>query len=193
MDSSNDRLPAPDFADMSVEQQKAFTEIASGPRGALIGPFAPLLRSPELMTRVQKVGEFLRFNSCMDSVHFEMCILLVARRWNQQFEWIFHQPLALEAGLPLRIVEAIGTGIRPTTDIPPDLDVLWELFDQIDQHSVVDDATYLRALNTFGDAAVVELLATIGYYTLLAIVMNVAQTPAPDSPALPGSAGGRKA
>jgi len=192
MDSSNDRLPAPDFADMSVEQQKAFTEIASGPRGALIGPFAPLLRSPELMTRVQRVGEFLRFNSSMNPMHFEMCILLVARRWNQQFEWSFHQPLALEAGLPLRIVEAIGTGIRATTDIPPDLDLLWEVFEQVDQDSVVDDSTYSRALEIFGDAAMVELLATIGYYTLLAIVMNVAQTPAPITPALPEKAEGRK-
>ena len=58
-----DRLPPLTEDQMTPAQREAAAEISAGPRGAVIGPFAPLLRSPELMTRLQKVGEYLRFEA----------------------------------------------------------------------------------------------------------------------------------
>ena len=52
-------------SEMSEAQLKAARELASGPRGKMNpnGPNFALLRSPELMERTQKVGEYLRYNS----------------------------------------------------------------------------------------------------------------------------------
>ena len=56
-----ERMPIIPEEKMTSPQKKAAAEIAAGPRGDVRGPFVALLRSPELMSRVQKVGEYLRF------------------------------------------------------------------------------------------------------------------------------------
>jgi 4-carboxymuconolactone decarboxylase len=181
-----DRLPLPPDEELTPEQRAAVAEISSGPRGGVIGPFAPLLRSPELMTCLQKVGEHLRFSSPLDRRLFEMTILFVSRWWDQDFEWSYHHPLALEAGLDPGVADAIGEGRRPE-GMDPAAAAVWDLLDELHRTTQVGDATYARALAELGDAGVVELVGTAGYYTTLAMVMNVARTPVPGGSTLPGT------
>ena len=183
-DVAADRLPPLTEEQMTAEQRAAAAEISSGPRGAVIGPFAPLLRSPELMTRLQKVGEYLRFESPLDRRLFEMTILWVARWWDQQFEWTFHHPLALEAGLDPAVADAIAENRRPD-GMDAAAAAVWDLLDELYRTRRVSDATYARAVAELGEVGVVEVVATAGYYTTLATVMNTARTPAPGGPLLP--------
>ena len=53
----NDRMPPLAPEALSEDQRLAAAELAGGPRGAVRGPFIALLRSPQLMRRLQKVGE----------------------------------------------------------------------------------------------------------------------------------------
>jgi hypothetical protein len=62
----NHRLPPLAPHAMSEEQAAAAAELAAGPRGGVRGPFIALLRSPELMRRLQKVGEYLRYQSALE-------------------------------------------------------------------------------------------------------------------------------
>jgi len=181
-----DRLPLPPDEELTAEQRVAVAEISAGPRGGVIGPFAPLLRSPKLMTRLQKLGEHLRFSSPLDRRLFEMTILFVSRWWDQDFEWSYHHPLALEAGLDPGVADAIGEGRRPE-GMDPAAAAVWDLLDELHRTTQVGDATYARALAELGDAGVVELVGTAGYYTTLAMVMNVARTPVPGGSTLPGT------
>jgi len=185
-----DRLPLPPEDELSPEQRAAVAEISSGPRGGVIGPFAPLLRSPELMNRLQKVGEHLRWSSPLDRRLFEMAVLYVSRWWDQQFEWGHHHPLAIKAGLDPAVADAIAEDRRPE-GMDPAAEAVWDFLDELHRTRVVSDDTYARALSELGDAGVVELTVTAGYYTTLAMVMNVAQTPVPDGARLParGQAG----
>ena len=41
------------------------------------------------------------------------------------------------------------------------------------------DPTYAAVLSRFGEMGVIDLVCTVGYYTTLAMVMNVARTDAP--------------
>ncbi|MGY1705136.1 carboxymuconolactone decarboxylase family protein [Geodermatophilus sp. SYSU D00697] len=179
-----DRLPLPPDGELTDAQRAAVAEIRSGPRGAVIGPFAPLLRSPELMTRLQKVGEHLRWSSPLDRRLFEMTILFVSRWWDQDFEWSYHHPLALEAGLDPAVADAIGEGRRPE-GMDPAAEAVWDLLDELHRTRRVGDDTYARALEQLGDAGVVEVVGAAGYYTTLAMVMNVARTPVPGGSILP--------
>ncbi|HEY5412816.1 MAG TPA: carboxymuconolactone decarboxylase family protein, partial [Caulobacteraceae bacterium] len=148
-----DRLPPiPDEA-LTPAQRAAAAALASGPRGKLAGPFIPLLRSPELMDRVQKLGEYLRFESALPARIKELAILIVARHWNQGYEWSFHLPLALKAGVARETAEAIAEGRRPpalTADETAAYDLLAEL---LETRQVGDDA-YAQALTAFGEAGV---------------------------------------
>ncbi|HEX5598370.1 MAG TPA: carboxymuconolactone decarboxylase family protein [Micromonosporaceae bacterium] len=184
MEPVTDRLPMPPAQRLTPEQRAAIEEISAGPRGDVIGPFVPLLRSPELMTRLQKTGEYLRFHKVLEPRLFEMCVLMVARRWNQQFEWSFHHPIALAAGLAPPIVAAIALNRRPE-GMDPAAAAVWDLIDELHRTTGVGDEVYARARDALGDQGVVELVATAGYYTTLAMVMNTARTSAPADPALP--------
>ncbi len=145
----------------------------------------PLLRSPELMTRLQLVGEYLRFSSVLDDDLVELVILCVARAWDQDFEFGYHHPLALKAGLPEDVVDDVARGVRPTGG-RPEVAVVHDLVDELQRTKHVSDPTYDAALALLGEVRVVEAVATAGYYTTLAMTMNTAGTPPPDhAPRLP--------
>ena len=183
-----DRMPPIPAGELTPEQKAVSDELVSGPRGALAGPFVPLLRSPGLMAKVQKVGEFLRFESALPDRIKELAILVVARHWSQGYEWMFHLPLALKAGVTRDTAQAIADGRRPgalTTQEAAAFDFLTEL----NAHKAVGDEAYARALDAFGEAGVVDLTGFAGYYTLLAMAMNVARTPSSEAE-IPLSSGG---
>jgi 4-carboxymuconolactone decarboxylase len=182
---THDRLPLPPADQLSDAQKTAVDRISAGPRGAIIGPFVPLLRSPELMTRLQLVGEYIRFDSVLADDLVELVILTVARHWDQQFEWGYHHPIALEKGLSAEVVEAVADGRRPVSD-RPEVALVWDLVDEVQRTHQVSGEVYANALAALGEEGVIEVVGTTGYYTTLAMVMNVAQTPPPaDAPRLP--------
>src|SRR2546429_9396078 len=104
-------LPA---SKMTDAQRKAADEMIAGPRKGVKGPFVPLLRSPELMDRLQKVGEYLRFQSSLDQRISEFAMPVVSRAWTQHFEWFVHVPLGRKAGISEDTIAALAAGRRPS-------------------------------------------------------------------------------
>ncbi len=178
--TAHDRMPPLAEADQTPEQRAVSQELVSGPRGKLAGPFTPLLRSPELMRRVQKLGEYLRFESALPDRIKELAILVVARHWGQGYEWSFHLPLALKAGVTRETATAIAEGRRPDA-LTAEEAAAWDLLTELQAAKAVGDEAYARALAAFGEAGVVDLVGFGGYYALLAMVMNVARTPAEEA------------
>jgi len=172
----HDRLPplAPD--QLSADQRAVADEMLAGPRGAVIGPFVATLRSPELTRRLQRLGEYIRFNAALPEKLRELAILLTAREWQQGFEWDVHVPLAAQAGLSDAVITAIAHGHGPSSMGPDEL-LVYSVFTELHRTRAVTDATYGAACREFGEQGVVDLVALIGYYTTLAMIMNVAQTP----------------
>jgi 4-carboxymuconolactone decarboxylase len=179
-----DRMPRIPEDRMTPAQKEVAAEIASGPRGTLRGPFVPLLRSPELMRRVQKVGEYLRFEGTLEAHIKEFTSLVGARSWAQHYEWQAHYPLALQAGCKAAVLDALAEGRRPP-GMREDEEVVYDFATELLVNRSVCDATYQRALAKLGEQGIIEVTVILGYYSLLAMVMNVARTPVPEGKALP--------
>lgn len=171
-----DRMPPLEPARMTQGQKKAADELAAGPRGGVKGPFIPLLRSPELMDRLQKVGEYLRFRSSLEPRISEFLMCVVSREWTQQFEWFVHVPLALKAGVEPQTLESLSEGRRPA-GMAADEEIAYDLWDELTRTKGVSDATYRRALDRFGENGIIDMLGVLGYFTTVSMVMNVAHTP----------------
>jgi 4-carboxymuconolactone decarboxylase len=179
-----ERMPVIPDDKMTAAQKKAAAEIAAGPRKEVTGPFVALLRSPELMSRVQKVGEYVRFTCPLDKRINEFVAIIVARHWNQQFEWWAHYSQVLAAGLNPAIADAIGEGRRPS-GMAEDEEIVYDLLTEVLNNKGASDAIYARTVAKFGEQGVIDLLGVAGYYTLLAMVLNVARTAVPEGAPLP--------
>jgi 4-carboxymuconolactone decarboxylase len=175
-------------SEMSEAQLKAARDIAGGPRGRLNpdGPNALLLRSPELMSRTQRVGEYLRYSSSLPLRLNEFAILITARQWSAQAEWIAHHPLALKAGLTPSVAADLAQGKRPT-GMKDDEEIIYQFCKELHETKAVSDSTFKAVLDKFGERGVIDLIGVTGYYTMLAMVLNVARQPLPNGvpPPLP--------
>jgi 4-carboxymuconolactone decarboxylase len=165
-------------------QTHVFDAIAGGPRGGVRGPFGPLLRSPELADRVQKLGEYLRFGSSLPPRLNEMAILINARFWESKYEWNAHKPFALKGGLAESIADDLAHDRRPR-GMKPDEEIVYDICTTLHKTHFVDDALFKRALGVLGERGVVDLVAVSGYYTLVSMVLNVAEIPLPAGAAAP--------
>ncbi|MEY4730731.1 MAG: hypothetical protein RL020_1889 [Pseudomonadota bacterium] len=174
-----DRMPAIPLEQMSATQKKYAEAIIKGPRGALYGPFVPLIRSPELMDRAQRVGEYLRYNSAIGTRLSELAILITARHWTQQVEWSIHAPIALAAGIKADHIDAIAQG-RVPTGMSDEEESVYRFCSELHQTQKVSDENYQRAIKHFGEAGVMDMIGINGYYAFLAMVMNATRTPVPD-------------
>ena len=179
-----ERMPPLTENEMSPDQKQAAAELAAGPRGEVKGPFVSLLRSPEFMRRVQKVGEYIRFLCPLDKRLNEFAAIIAARHWNQQFEWWAHYRQALEAGLDRKIADAVGEGRRPT-GMAEDEEIVYDLLTEVLQNKGASEATYVRTVEKFGEQGLIDIIGIAGYYALLAMVMNVTRTGVPEGPPLP--------
>jgi 4-carboxymuconolactone decarboxylase len=179
-----ERMPPIPPERMTEAQLKAASEIASGRRGSVRGPFHAYMRSPVLMDRVQKLGEYIRYDSLIEQRLRELAALMAARHWTQQYEWHAHVPHALGAGLSSEIIGAIAEGRRPH-EMAADEAVVYEFVSELLANKSVSDPTYERAIKRFSEAGVVDLTSVVGYYAMLAMVMNVARTAIPGGKGLP--------
>jgi 4-carboxymuconolactone decarboxylase len=186
--SAQDRFPPIPADKMSDVQKKIVADIVSGPRGSFVGPFVPLLRSPELENRLQRVGEYLRFSAAIGRRNTEFIILVTARSWSQQFEWGQHAPIAQKEGIKPETIAAIADGRRPP-NMTDEEDMLYNFADELLRNKTVSEPAFARVKAKFGEQGVIDLTGLMGYYTTLAMIMNVAQTPgetgAPRLPAFP--------
>jgi 4-carboxymuconolactone decarboxylase len=171
-----ERMPALPMEAMDDAQKAAAQELIAGPRGAVFGPFIPLLRSPELLNRLQKVGEYLRYQSALETRINEFVMLIVSRQWTQQFEWCMHYPLALKAGMKQEVLDALAEGRRPS-GMAQDEEIAYEVCDELERTRGVSDVTYRRAVDCFGERGVLDMLGLVGYFSTVSMIMNVAHTP----------------
>jgi 4-carboxymuconolactone decarboxylase len=172
-----ERMPLPVDGAMTPAQREAAQALIAGPRKGVYGPFLPLLRSPQLLDRVAKVGEYLRFESVLDARIREFATCVAARHVTNQFEWLMHAPLAIKAGVSPAAIDALRAGARPK-GLPADEESALDLATELLTNHGASEPTYAQALGQFGEQGVVELTTLVGYFVMVSWLMNVAHTPA---------------
>jgi len=175
---AQDRMPVIPADKLTDAQKKAIEEFKAARSADVSGPFVPLLRSPEVLSRARALSDYLRFRSVLPPRLSEFVILMTARQWTQNYEWNAHEPLARKGGLSADIIKAIAEGRRPA-QMAEDEEILYTFCDELAKNHGVSDATYARAVGKFGEQGVIDTIGIAGYYTMIAMVLNTARTPLP--------------
>lgn len=178
------RLPNLTPQQATPEQLLAIKKITEGPRGCIFGPFSVLLRSPELLNRVQALGEYIRFQSQLPLQVREFAILITGREVQAPYVWYIHEPIALRAGVSYETVMFLAKQQRPP-HLTDDERLVYDFINELHRTHMVQDNTFLSIQQRFGDAGIVELTALDSYFALLAQQLNIARTPVPEGVVLP--------
>jgi 4-carboxymuconolactone decarboxylase len=173
----DDRLPKQDPASYTPAQAAAAATLIASPRGEVRGPFVPLMRSPELMDLAQQLGAFLRYRCSVPERLREWAICVIARLWAQPYEWHAHARLAHDAGVARESLVALRDGQTPP--MARDEAVIFAFIAQLHETRFVSDDVWSQITGLLGEQGAVELTGICGYYTLLAMVLNVGRTPVP--------------
>jgi 4-carboxymuconolactone decarboxylase len=178
------RLPVIDPERLDPAQAEVYNRIAAGPRGGVRGPHRVLLHSPQFAARIEQVGTYLRYQCAVPARLRELVILVVGSHWHADYEWYAHAPLAIRQGIPQAVVDAIGERRAPPFDAQADA-VVYRFTRELIQTARVPADVYEAAHLLLGDTGVVDLTGLIGYYTLLAMTLNVFEVEAPGEVPIP--------
>lgn len=165
------RLAKLGYEQLSAEQKAAWDEVVAGPRKKMHGPFFIWLHSPELLSRGQNLGLYSRFQSSLPPRLSELCILIMASHWKCGGEWHDHEPIARSHGVDAAALEALRTG-APASFGQADEQIIYLLAQELLATREVSDATYARAKAILGERGILDVIAVLGYYSLIAMSMK---------------------
>jgi 4-carboxymuconolactone decarboxylase len=169
-----DRFRPLTYQQMAPEQKK-MTDHALAGRGP-VGMFNIAVRSPEAGDLLFTMGDRVRFHMAVPDKLKEMAIILTARYWAAQFEWLAHRQAAVQAGLSEDKVKAIAEGRLPV-GMSADEDAVYNFITELFKTKQVSDETFAALQNSVGERGIVDLLASAGFYQIVSMFMNVDRLP----------------
>jgi 4-carboxymuconolactone decarboxylase len=174
-----DRFQPLTYAEMTPAQKAMIQHLLAGERhGSTDGPFNVMLRSPEIGDMLQSFGAQVRFHSELPPKLRELAIITTARYWTVQFEWSAHRRGAQAAGLPQPVIDAIAAGKHPT-GLDPDESAVYNFTSELLKTKQVSDPVFHEAVTRLGERRLVNLMALVGYYQIVAMMLNVDRYPMP--------------
>ena len=170
--------------ELSPEQQRIARDIAATRKRGVGGPFAIWLRNPPLADAANRLGNALRASGKLDKRLFELTVLLVARHWSARYAWWVHESAARDAGVAPELIAAIREQRRPAR-MRADEQLIYEVVSELNETKAISAPTYDRAVAALGTDLMIELVSVAGFYTMVAVMLNGFDVPAPDGePAL---------
>lgn len=144
-----------------------------------IGPVGLWLNRPDLARRATAMGRYVAFESGLPLHLKEIAILVTARVWTAQYEWHEHAERAAKAGVSAAVISAIAERRRPAFADEAAAavhDFAWAL----QQQRAVDDALRARTVAALGgEAALLDLVAVLGFYGFVSMCLNLFDVPLP--------------
>ena len=159
------------------EQAALYDKIASGPRAGVRGPYNALLRNPELCALSEQLGAYVRYRNSLPNALKEFAILITARHWTAQYEWYAHRMIGEKEGLSKTLCDALARGEKPSMD--EDQAIIYDFTTQMLKRHEVDDATFARMKDRFGERGVLDLIYLVGHYCTVAFILNIDRHPLP--------------
>lgn len=170
------RVEPLDPATLTPEQQRVHAEIA-GARNTVRGPFQILLHNPPVAEYANKLSLALRQQSKLDRRLFELVVITVCRLWTVQYAWASHAPQAAKAGVSSDVIAAIRDNRRPEFT-RADERVAYDVTVELMETKELSSATYDTAIKQFGLDGAIDLVATIGYYAMIGVLLKGFDVPA---------------
>ncbi len=149
-------------------------------QNALLGPFAPMLHFPLFGVPALSFLRALDMHATLAKTVREVAILTVGSAFNARFILYVHEIMAKAFGLSANVVASLAAGGRPNGLNEQEIIALDIARSLVAGHAV-PASTYNHAVNLLGRDGVAELFFIVGGYSLIAMILNGFDMPAPDT------------
>lgn len=173
------RLPLLNTPDSVPAEARPTYDAIMEHRGAVTPPVALLMHAPGAALHAANIGAYFRFEAGLPPDIFELTIITAAREFDSEFEWAAHAPLAVKAGVPQDVVDAIG--IRgATTGFAPRHRIVTDFLRAVIRDHRVPRPTFDAMRHEFGERVLTDVTALAGFYIMLActLIANDMELPA---------------
>jgi 4-carboxymuconolactone decarboxylase len=184
--AAQERFPPLSPEQLSPEQKAYAESIAKAPRNANYRnpPYAVFIRNPELAKKVEAISDYVRWNTGQPARLTELAIMITARQWTSHWIWRSHYRAAVRGGLDPKVGADMAAGKRPDS-LKPDETILYNYATEMYRDKAVSDATYAAAVKQFGEQGLIDLVATMGYYDMVAMTLIAAKAIPPKEEDVP--------
>ena len=185
------RLPWYAPHELDEPAKALYDRIAGGPRaqgpqafdltdadGRLHGPFNALLISPDVGSAIAELGATIRYKSGLLPRAREVAILEVSARRKSSFEWYAHERVGKQVGLTAAEIAALHDGVEAPTLSPTETVVRRTVATLLTKRDL-NDAEFVAVVEALGKRVLMDLIALVGYYDMLALSLTVWRTPLP--------------
>lgn len=165
----------PDFA-------RYFDELVrSGGRTG--GPSVAYMRNPALFKANQILSDTIRASS-LTPVERQIAVLITVRHYSARYAWCVQVRASLAAGVSRETVDAINERRRPQLTQASEI-AIWDVADSLAGKRALDDAVYARALAALGEQRLVDLVATVGFFSMVGTTLRAFEIDPPDEDPIP--------
>jgi 4-carboxymuconolactone decarboxylase len=162
-------LPEQHTKEQQEQHERMLRFVKPRPDGSMGGPFDAWLRSPEVAKLAMRFGNFVWERTVLGRRLVEFAISITAAFYRSNVEW-GHSRRAIELGVSEATIEDVLQGRRPEK-APEDELLVYDVCRSMHQTHRVSDELYQRAVEKFGERGMVDLMATIGYYSFVAMTL----------------------
>jgi 4-carboxymuconolactone decarboxylase len=175
------RLPAVSRDSLAPEGQEVWDRVATS-RGGVNGPHSVLIRVPALSENVRALGDYFRAGGVLPQGDAELAILATVREAGARYAWNRHEPRARELGTRPAAIEILRAQ-SALDGLTARERLVVEIARAVLRTRALPEDLFARGLAELGEQQLVELVALVGYYNLIGVILNSFEVPPPnDSP-----------
>ncbi len=169
---SNSRLPLIQKNQLNDEDKKVFDDVANTAPGRVS------MYSPPIAESIRALNSGLRA-TVLGPQMFEICALIAAREFDEDFEWTGHMAGAKRAGVSEKTIQAIQFN-RDLKEVPEKDALIIRFGRALFREHKVGPQLYADVVKTFGQRGMVEAAWIMGDYAMAAVALRAVDQHNPD-------------
>ena len=163
------RLAPLEEKDWSEEQREILAPMVSS--GRVYNIFKTLIRHPKLLKRWMPFANHILAKSTLAPREREMAILRIGWLCRAEYEWGHHVEIARRAGVSDAEIARIAEGPKAAGWTPHEAALLAAV-DELHQDTCITDATWAALSQRYEPQQLMDLVFTVGNYTVVSMALN---------------------
>ena len=155
---------------ISPERWPAELAVIKGMIPSDLNVYRTMAHDPQLLLALAPLRKHIVVDTLLSKRQMEFVVLRTARNTGTEYEWAHHVRRGKACGMTDAEIESVRVS-EPIAFEPP-VSALMCAVDELTQQRAISPETWRSLDRMYGPTHILPIIATVGFYTLLAYVIN---------------------